>query len=1385
MAKIESSEPRAIRVLSREFSGSTPRNQATRLEIGRSLSHNAPGAGTTIESEFALRTTMSSEPAFPLTPLQRGFYLEYHSTQDAGLNILQATLRMRNEEIDTHLLQSSWAAEAAKEPFLRTRFSKDNNGEPCQSFANTAEIDFTELDLRTSEGKTLADVLAEDREQGIPADRFPLWHVRLIRIDDAESVMLWSVHHAVIDGYSLVPVIASVIARYQAFAAGETPVEEPALPFHDFARWCADRDWTSSEQYWAELFKGYEAPEPLKYFGVRPTGQPSRAHEELWIDSEQQARWKACAAEFSLPMNTLVQGAWALLLARYQRREDVVFGAVRAGRFWNAPERDQRNGVFIANAPVRVKVPTNQRLSDYLLAIRQQHLDIRPHEHCPLTQIADFTGLKASELLGQSSVMFDHATWEDRLAALGEEWPSREFELFEKSSPPLVLTAYSGDNRLRFQLEFDGTEFPRSFIGRMLGHLAVILDRFASNSQACLKDVSLLTPTEFEQVVNAWNRDTAKRPQKPLHEAFADVVEQQPDAIALQFGEQVLSYRQLDDYAESLAALLQSAGTELGEPVAVCMPRSLESMISLLAILKAGGAFVPIDPECPPDRQLRIAQEAGVNIVLGKDEHLDQFPDSLILLNVNLDWLIPGEREPVQVRPDEPAYIIFTSGSTGPPKGVVNTHQGTLNEALTMAEACGNQPGSRVMQFASIGFDAAQEEIWSAWLSGGRLVLRPDDVISSYPAFVEWITQNEIAVADLPTAFWHGLVAALDRKEITLPASLRIIIVGGETAQAAIYQTWKKAVGDRHRWVNTYGPTEAAIVATYYRDWCDPPFETDDIPIGVPLTNYRCYITDPAGHPVPPGVVGELLIGGIGVATGYLNRPEMTAEKFIVDPFAAEPGGRIYKTGDLAWWDEDGMIHFIGRLDRQVKIRGFRVDPAEIESVLNGHEDIEEGVIRIFDAKSDHPWLMAYAVTQPDTAVTETSMMDYLRNKLPHYMIPRGVTLIDAMPKNVNGKIDLKQLPEPLADERQRQPERARNGMEEAIHQIFCGVLQRQDIRLDDDFFTIGGDSLHSMQVIMRAQQASLSVQPQDLVRFPTIEKLSAYLEERYYDDNEKSEWSCLVPLQTEGDKPPLILFHPSPGDVMGYGNLVHQLGADQPCYGFVSPGLLPGGEIPDSLEKMAEIYVNLLLESDIPEPYQLGGWCFAGILALEAAQQLRRRGKSIAYVGLFDANALPLKSGQLKQKVRKITNAITHDPIRVGRFLWQKAQTAFFTRDEPTPDEIGGDGQGALENRSRVYDSNSVAYDNYRAEFYPGKVHVYLSTKHAKHTLPNLTGGWDVAAAEHEVNFIDCTHTDILKEPAVADMAEKIRDALTDIAAANGIATTPDHDQTPPTAAA
>ncbi len=763
------------------------------------------------------------------------------------------------------------------------------------------------------------------------------------------------------------------------------------------------------------------------------------------------------------------------------------------------------------------------------------------------------------------------------------------------------------------------------------------------NPDARIAELPLFTLGKREQMLVEWNNRSAYPANICLHQLIEAQVERTPNAIAVVFENGSLTYRELNNRTNRLANRLRELGVGAEIIVGIYAERSVEMIVALLASLKAGGAYLPLDPNYPIERLSFMLGEARPPVLLTVPNLVAKLPlyaGRIVFLDEDFDAANEANLTSC-VQAGNLAYVLYTSGSTGEPKGVMITHLGVCNRLLWVQESFHLTPDDCMMLKAPLTFDASVSELFWPLIAGARLVLAPPGLQGDSRYLVDTICKNAVTTLEFVPAM---LAAFLEEKEVGRCSSLRRVISGGEVLPLDLQERFFAAL-PRAELHNSYGPTETTVDVTFWK--CEPGDDDTKPPIGRPIANTQAYILDRAMQPVPLGAAGELHIGGVQLARGYLARPGLTAEKFVPNPFGK---GRLYKTGDLARSLPDGAIEYVGRIDQQVKIRGFRIELGEIEAVLAQHPAVREAVVVVREHAFSDKRLLAYVAGEL-SELDNTVLRDFLKEKLPDFMVPSNIMALEELPLNANGKVDRRALPEPIAPQNKKVSVPPRDPLETQLVAIWEKVMRIQPIGVTDDFFELGGHSLMATRIFSEIKTMLEKNLPlATLFQVPTIEKLAAALREQGWKPR-----SPLVSIQPRGSRPPFFAVHGAGGEVLFYSGLARCLGDVQPFFGLQAEGLDGCAMRHTSIEAIAGHYIQEVRRVQAHGPYFLGGYCTGGIIAFEMAQQLCASGEKVALLVLFDTNnpERPLRHSSIRKRIRLAVNEASGlPPNKKARYL-------------------------------------------------------------------------------------------------------------------------------------
>jgi amino acid adenylation domain-containing protein/non-ribosomal peptide synthase protein (TIGR01720 family) len=1164
------------------------------------------------------------EDIYALSPLQEGLLFHTLSAPASGVYMQQMSCRF-NRGFDPAAFKRAWEDVIARHTILRTGFEWRGVSEPVQVVRRRVRLDVREEDWRgygrARSAEELERFLREDRARGFDVSRPTLMRLALMREGEDAYRLVWSFHHLVLDGWSVGTVIQEVFEGYERRRQGAGPAERGgARPYRDYIRWLSRQDMAAAESYWRGRLKGSHAPTPLSLARAPHSPAPAEvghAEQEMRLPQEL----KEFARRQQLTLNTVVQGAWALLLSRYSGERDVMFGAVVSGRPAALPGVETMVGLFINTLPVRVEVGGDERVGDWLRGLQQQQGETRQYEFSPLVQVQGWSDVPRSLPLFESILVFENFPSPDSsIKEQGEALEVTEIRTLEQTNYPLTILA-SSDAEASLMLRYDRTRFDDETVARMMGHWQTLLVSMAADPARRLSDLPILTPDERRLLLSDFHGTESPLPHSnTLHGLFERRAQRTPDAVAVVYEDERLSYAELNERAGRLASYLRARGVGPESVVAVLMERSLEMVVALYGVLKAGGAYLPVEPSYPDARIAYMLEDSRPALVLTQGRLSAKAPAGVEVLALDERWseveavagADAGEAQP-EAGPDNIAYVIYTSGSTGRPKAVMSTHRGICNRLLWMQEEYGLDETDVVLQKTPFSFDVSVWEFFWPLLTGARLVVaRPgghQDAV--YLAGV--INEQHVTTLHFVPSMLQVFVEALEK----CPSVRRVICSGEALPPELAARFFRHSRAELH---NLYGPTEASVDVTYWE--CKPEDVHGGVPIGRPIANTRLHLLDARMEPVPLGVAGELYIAGIGLARGYLGRPALTAERFVPDPHSREPGARLYRTGDVGRRRSDGVIEYLGRVDHQVKVRGFRIELGEIEAALLSHPLVRETVVIAREQGEGEKSLVGYVVAEEGTEVGGRELREYLRERLPEYMTPSAFVSLPEMPLTSNGKIDRSRLPEarPARGPAEKAPMPPADETERRLLDIWEDLFRVRPLGVADDFFEIGGHSILALRLMSRvAREFGRELPLAALFERPTVEKLAALL--RQHAPARPS--SPLVPIQPEGAWPPFFCVHPSGGNVLCYHELSRALGADYPFHGLQDPPDFEGTRRhSEDIAEMAAGYVEVLRGARPGGPYLLGGYSFGGVVAFEMASQLRRQGQEVALLALLDTAA-------------------------------------------------------------------------------------------------------------------------------------------------------------------
>ncbi len=1309
------------------------------------------------------------EDIYELSALQQGML--FHDVYNPGSRVyfVQLVARLRLD-LDHQAFDRAWQTVVERHTALRTSFHWEEVDKPLQVVHRQAKPTIERHDWRdlpaSGRQKRLEELLARDRHLGFSLSEAPLLRLALCRLGNGDYQLVWSYHHLLADGWSVALVLKELFALYNALLIGSEALLPPARRYGDYIQWLHQQDTAAAEAFWRAELAGLTAPTPLS---MMPGGAPSATVEARYhslpvrIDAETTAGLRALARRNHLTLNTLVQGAWALLLARYSGEREVVFGATVSGRSAALSGIESMVGLFMNTLPVRAAVPPDAYLSGWLTEQQSRQAGARDYEHSSLIDLQRWSGLPSGQPLFYTLVVFERYPAEEALAGIVE----REVDSSRRLGADFVGADFSASlcvaetpEGLTGSLSYSVGLHDRNSVLRLLGQLKTLLSGIAAPLDIRLWELPLLTTAERWQLLGEQNDTGRGWPPGCLHHLFEEQAARTPDAIAVTDGTVRLTYRELNVQAARLTQQLRRMGIGPEQLVALCAERTVDLLAALLGILKAGAAYLPLDPSYPQERLRFLLEDAGAGVLVTQERLLAMLPEHraqlVILEDVAASEVSPQEDPEMQVGPRNLSHVLYTSGSTGRPKAVAIEHASAVAFLRWAGEVFTREELAGVLATTSINFDCTLFELFAPLSWGGKVVLARS--VLELPVLS---ADDEVTLISMvPSALLQHLRAD------ALPPSVRAINVGGETSPHELIEELERR-RDTLRVFHVYGPTEDTTYSTYciLRE-----ASGGSLSIGRPITGTAVYILDPNGGPAPIGVPGEIYLGGDGLARGYLGRPELTAERFLPDPWSGRPGARLYRTGDLARFRPDGESELLGRIDQQVKIRGFRVELGEVEVVLQQYPRVSEAAALLFQKSGGEGRLVAYCVARPGNTLSAADLRKFARERLPAPMVPSAFVVMSALPRLFNGKLNRRALPEPdwgpLGSESTFVA--PRDTWELELTRIWEDLLGIVPIGVRDDFFALGGHSLHAVSFSSRVQrELGRRIPLSALFGDPTIEDLASLLR---HDAAGEPPPSLVAIERRGGPGLPIFWMHPGRGSVFCYYELARSLGSERPIYGLQARGLDTEGTAVATIEEMAALYLDEVRALAPEGPYILGGWCMGGLVAMEMAQQIRQEGREVAFLALLDSwapdgSAVADDLSFLADFAEHLDLQWSGDPpsredllrLPPDQWLGEVLEQAKAAGSIPR-------GFDLLHGRLLfdLFKMNCRAEHAYIPRPYSGRVHLFGAADSLRESTEDLTLGWRRWGLEQiEVHEVPGNHHTMLRAPYVDTLAERLRTLL------------------------
>ncbi|MGN5649109.1 amino acid adenylation domain-containing protein [Bacillus sp. Brlt_9] len=1246
-------------------------------------------------------------------------------------------------------------------------------------------LDIENLNLEMIKTKTckeeLENVLAEAVRYSFSLDVEPAVRLQLFTVNENEHVLLILLHHIVGDGWSLQPLTRDFTTAYKARCQGErAQLETLPVQYADYALWqqqllgdeTTEKSLISTQlEFWKKELKGLPDQLELPTDYQRPIETSYQGETiHFQIDAGMHSRLVELARKNGVSLFMVLQAGLSALFTRLGAGTDIPIGSPIAGR--NDDALTDIVGLFVNTLVLRTSTSGDPSFKELLNRVKQVNLAAYENQDVPFERLVELLNpvrTRNSHPLFQVMLAFQNtpeATFDapDIEASLEiQSVGSAKFDLtFEISESNGVDGTPKGLHGL---LEFSTDLYKRETVQKLIERYILLLDDAAENPNQSIGRLEILTLAEKNTVLEKWNGGFQIVPEMTLSQLFEKQTHINPNAIAVVFEDEKLTYEELNEKANKIARLLIANGIGPDQLVALAMPSSLNMVVSLLAVLKAGAGYLPLDPDYPSDRISFMLQDAKPSCVLTNsdveiecDEELKILVDDEKVIKEIEKYSEDNIDEMERVKPLTPshiAYVIYTSGSTGRPKGVMIPHQNVVRLLGATDHWFQFDANDVWTMFHSYAFDFSVWEIWGPLLYGGRLVVVPHTVSRSPKEFLQLLVKEKVTVLNqTPSAFYQLMQADRENEEIGQTLSLRYVVFGGEALELSRLEDWySRHPHNAPKLINMYGITETTVHVSYIElDENIVSLRANSL-IGCSIPDLKVYVLDNYLQPVPPGVVGEMYVAGAGLARGYLGRAGLTAERFIADPFG-KPGTRMYRTGDLARWRKDGTLDYIGRADHQIKIRGFRIELGEIEAVIMKHPKVEQVAVIVREDQPGDKRLVSYIVASNHETIDTNEMRQYAGGSLPDYMVPYAFVVVHELPLTPNGKLDRKALPAPefIASSSSRGP---RTPQEEMLCDLFTEILSVSQIGIDDRFFDLGGHSLLAVQLMSRIKEAlGVELNIGTLFAAPTV----AGLAERLEMGNGQSALDVLLPLRASGDQLPLFCVHPAGGLSWCYAGLMKSLGTDYPIYGVQARGIAKNEELPKSLEEMAVDYLKHVREVQPHGPYRLLGWSLGGNVVHAMAAQLQNEGEEVELLVMLDSypgHFLPNTEAPTEEEALIALLALGgYDPDNMdGKPLTMESAVEILRKD--------GSALASLEeetilNLKETYVNSVGLLGRYVPKVYNGDILFFRSTVIPDWFDPISPNTWlnylDGEIVQHD---IDCRHKDLCQPGPLTEIGQ------------------------------
>ena len=1292
---------------------------------------------------------------YPLTPTQEGIL--YQTLRDPRPELYFEQVRYDLiGPIEPQRLRHAWERVVRRHPALRTIFVREGVDRPLQVVRTTVELPWTELDWRhdgaeaTASAARLDQLATELRQVAFDLSRAPNLRLTMIRVADDRTHLVWDFPHILLDGWSASRVVAEVIDAYHGPDGSPT---DAAPGFSSHLAWLATQDQAAGAAHWRRVLDGFEAPTPLR-IGTEP-GDPGFRHgrHHSRFSPGVSLRLGEFARRHRLTVNSVIQGGWGLVQAQYAGTSDVVVGVTTSGRPPEVDRVDEIVGMFLTTLPLRVTIRSDQPVAEWLGSLQRQMLDLQQYQYSSLAEIQSRAEVPPGGSLFDVVLVFENYPAAPRSEG---DLSVEVADVFEQSPYGITLLIGPGDE-IEIVALYDRARFTPAQIDELMGRFERAVEQLVDAEPGRrLADVDLLTDDERRRLVELGEGPAVRRDEhETVDGLFLAAVADRPDAVAVIGDEGSVTRAELEARAGRLAEVLRARGVGPEVPVGVAIPRSTDMVVALLAVVRAGGVYVPLDPDYPSSRIEMMIEDSGAILVLTTEDTDSTFaahaPPTLPVHRAGgLDASAPSPPGPNHLDADRSLFVTFTSGSTGRPKPVQGHHRGVINRCRWQWAAYPFEPGETVAAKTTLNFVDHLWEIWGALLGGAPLLLVPEDTVRNPPAFLDLLAHHRVRRVVLVPSLIRVLLETHPDIGRRLP-DLTLWTFSGEPVDTELAEQFRRLL-PHATLLDFYGMSEATIDVTTYDDrWTEGP----DVPIGRPIDNMRARVLDEHDRLVPLGVPGQICAGGVGLSDGYWRRPDLTDERFLDDPYL--PGQRLYRTGDIGRWRADGMLEYLGRSDDQVKVRGARVELAEVEASFRRQADVDDVLVVARSLQGDTR-LVAYL----RGSTTAEAALDAARSVLAPSMVPAHVVLLDEFPLTPNGKVDRRSLPDPVVRHRRVTGEVSEDVA--AMIRLWETTIGVDGIGPDDDFFDVGGHSLLAVRLFSRIDRHYDANLPLALLfEAPTPRSLVGAIERsRGGGDPGADPWTHLVEI-TRTPGRPFFCVHGGGGNVLSFRRLAELLGSDIGFVGIQASGV--DGVLPmhASIEEMRDHYLAELRAYQPTGPYTLGGYSGGGIVAIAIAQRLEELGETVDQVVLLDTvhPTMRVEGIPARDHLAKLR---AEGPAYLGQRLRSRVQRRRRRRrDEEIARMDPADGDVVpFEIRERQLLANfHRLLDSFDPGTYDGRVLLVVAGDSWIYGQVPPGTGWTGAVSDLEMVTVGGEHLTLLEEEHVGAVADVLRRRL------------------------